>query len=72
MGRRGWSPRSQEALGEMRWERQTENLQGLVDSGRIWILILHKQMALQCSKQLSYMIRFVFERVTLMTRRTAD
>lgn len=41
-------------------------------SVRIWVLIAHKQVSLECFKQMSYMIRFVFERVTLKTTKRAD
>lgn len=41
-------------------------------SVRIWVLIPHKQVSLECFKQMSYMIRFVFERVTLKTTKRAD
>lgn len=48
------------------------NLWRLVGSVRSRVFILHKQMSFEGFKQTSYMIRFVFQRVTLMTMRRAD
>lgn len=73
VGQCDWSVKSQEELGEMRWERQRDgNLWRLVGSVRSGVFILHKQMSFEGFKQTSYTIRFVFQRVTLMTTRRAD
>lgn len=46
--------------------------QSLVGPVRIWVLILSKLTSLECFKQMSSMIRFVLEKVALMTMGRTD